>query len=159
MTVVQLNLEGTCRSDKKARPPKLLESALQQQIRGTLANVGYSSEEIGAARIKLACTCPNCGKRFEQYPEGKVGNTTGTPDLQVYRMTSAFPPVGIRLEVKTEKGGVRPAQEYLAQNGRSLIVRSVGDAVEAVRRVEQMLTEYQTPAAQIERLSRLETKP
>ena len=154
MGVVQLNFGGepgnVCRSDKPAKPPKLSEAALQAQIRQTLGVLGYSTAEVGSTRARV--TCKKCG--HNDWPAGWQGNSVGVPDLLVFRHDlPAFPPVAMFVEVKTGSGAVRPAQAVLAAAGRSVIVRSVGDAVRAVQAAEEAMTAYVTPAAQVLRLA------
>ena len=152
--VVQASIPGLVRADKVARPPKLSESALQKQIIRTLGLLGYACEEIGSTRARV--TCKNCG--HNDWPTGWQGNSVGTPDLQVFRYVADFPPVGIRLEVKTATGAVRFGQAELASSGRSRIVRSVKEALEAVLAVEALLTDYKCSATQTERLERFLTE-
>src|SRR4051812_41170414 len=92
---VQLNLTGITRADKKAKPPRRLESVLQAQSLKTLALMGYAGLEVGQGRkkIKVDCVCPRCSNKFEQwtYPTGYVGNDIGTPDTFMFRYSGGWP--------------------------------------------------------------------
>ncbi len=127
---------------------------MQSQIRATLANVSYATFEIGSARQKVQCPNATCGEWF--YPKGWQGNTVGVPDLLAYRNVEGFPAIAILLEVKTEDGGIRPAQKMLNEGNRSYVVRSCADALVAVRHAEATLSRYSTPLAHALRLGRFE---
>jgi hypothetical protein len=153
--IVQPHIPGLARADKAPVEQKIKESALVTQIRGTLANAGYTTFVVGEARAKVKCPAEGCGEVF--YPTGYAGNTPGTPDLLAFSNRADFPPVAFLIEVKTSKGKVREKQQVLADSGRSYIVRSCSDAVEAVRDAESRLTRYSTPERHIERLEAFET--
>lgn len=149
MPTVQLSIPGTCRSDKKARAPKLSESALQQQVRQTLGNLGYASAEVGASRQQV--TCPCCAQKF--FPEGWQGNTPGVPDLLLFRYATTFPPIAALVELKaTEKAPIRPAQKLLADAGRSQVAHSIEGVIRAVIHVEESMTRYKTPDSKMQQL-------
>ncbi len=157
MNIVQPPLPGTCRADKKARPPRLPEKSLQAHIRQALGLLGYASAEIGASRKYLKC--PACGN--PKVPpaidatHGNMGNSIGTPDLLVWLNTDQpdkFPPVGIMLEVKAEGGKATPEQQLLLDRGRSQIVRSVGEAVRAVKDAEDRMSGYKPSPAKREQI-------
>ena len=154
--IVQPHIPGLARADKAPVVPKIKESNLVTQIRATLANAGYATFEVGQARQKVKCPAEGCGEVF--YPAGFAGNTPGTPDLLAYRNAEGFPAISILLEVKTDKGRIRAKQRVLADSGRSYIVRSCADAVEAVRDAEAAISAYATPTAHRERLGRFETR-
>ncbi|MES2462788.1 MAG: hypothetical protein V4671_19575 [Armatimonadota bacterium] len=151
---LQLNLPGSCRVDKKARPPKRSEAALQQQARATMGLLGYASMETGQGRPKVKCPC-GCNHSFT--PGGYMGNSLGLPDVLFYRMNPAFPPVFVPVEMKTETGIVSPAQKLLADQGRSQVARSILETVQAVKKAEEFMDQYRfspEKRAQIERLIR-----
>jgi hypothetical protein len=154
MTAVQLNLPGTCRRDKKARPPKRLEGALQQQARATLANLGYSSLEAGVVRKKVPHECPQCRHRWQDYPKGWQGNSVGLPDVLALRYGSDFPGVAVLIEMKGQDTPIRPAQQALADAGRSVICHSIGDAVRAVLGAEVAMDAYRLDPRRRERIER-----
>ena len=148
---VQPHLEGLARSDKLPTAPRLSEAALQAQTRQTLAGLGYQSMEAGAARKKMECHCERCGNVWEQYPTGYQGNSLGFPDLSIYR-NNLFPPVFMQVEMKGAGTAIRPAQQTLADLGRSTICYSIGEAVEAVLASEIKMDLYRLPDDRRERL-------
>ena len=109
--IVQLNLPGTCRADKKARPPKISEGAIQAHTRTTLGLMGYLTLETGKARKKV--TCEKCRHTF--FPTGWQGNTPGFPDLTVLRR--GWPAGGALVEMKGETTPVETEQQQLADAG------------------------------------------
>ena len=146
----QPHIPGLARADKVAQHPKISESALQQQTRQTLANLGYASAEVGATRKQV--TCPCCAHRF--FPDGWQGNSVGWPDLQVFRFTPSFPPVAFPIELKTQTGKPSKTQQDLADRGRSQITHSIRETVEAIINAERLITDYHAAPEQIERLER-----
>lgn len=150
MAILQLNLEGTCRSDKKVKPPKRLEKQLQAQTIATLANLGYAALEVGATRPRV--TCRNCKTSFT--PTGWMGNAVGFPDLAVIRYSPAFPPVAALIELKGDGTKVRDEQQRLADAGRSIIAYSIEDAVRAMVATETALDSYRYPAERREQHQR-----
>lgn len=141
---IQPALDGLARKDKLPTTQRLSEAALQAQARQTLAGLGYQSMEAGASRKKMKCVCERCGNKWEQYPEGHVGNTVGLPDLHIYR-NNHFPPVAAWVELKGIGTAIRPKQQELADMGRSTICYSIGEAVEAVLQTEIKMDLYRLP--------------
>lgn len=77
--------------------------------------------------------CGTCGA--SNYATGWQGNTPGLPDLYVHRSGIGLP-IAVALELKAPKGKPTEAQQWLADSSMTRIVRSVGDALETVRRIE-----------------------
>lgn len=112
---------------KTPRLPRLRERDLQQHIRAALTHVGYSSLETGVPKRKTAC--PKCRHPFT--PTGG-NNSRGVPDLLVWR--DGWPEgVLLGLEVKGQDTAVSDAQKALAASCRVVIVRSIRDALLALR--------------------------
>lgn len=126
------------------------EASLQRDVRNTLGLLGYTIMETGKSRSMVACTA--CGKR--SYATGWQGNTPGLPDIYVH--CPRWPlPIAIAMELKAPKGKPSEAQKALADSGQTAIVRSVDDALELVRRMENLLGNHAKEEA-IERI--LKTK-
>ena len=153
--VIQPHIPGLSRVDRKPRPPKLSEAALQSQARATLALLGYATAEVGAGRKQVSCPC--CSHRF--FPEGWQGNTPGVPDLLAFRYHADFPPVAAMIELKQSEGSpIRPAQKALADAGRSRIAHTIGGIIAALLAAENELTAYHAPPEKIEQLERFLTQ-
>lgn len=107
------------------------EALFQNQICMMLRACGYTVIEIGKARAKSRCR--SCG--VYQYATGWQGNTVGAPDLYVH--SKHWPiPIGVGLELKTEKGAVRTEQQKIADDNMTVICRTVDDVINAMRKVE-----------------------
>lgn len=99
------------------------EEDVQRAIIQALRLNGY--EVLVTSRVRRRVQCAGCGRWAWQ--QGGDGVTKGTPDLFVY-VDSAWR----GLEVKGTGTAVSPEQARLAGEGKITIVRSVGEALEAV---------------------------
>lgn len=109
------------------------EAALQKAIVTCIATLGYVVMESGKSRSKV--TCRACGA--QTYATGWQGNTPGLPDLYVHHPDWFGMAVG--LELKGPKTVVTAVQQSLADNNITTIVRTVAEALHAVRRAESTL--------------------
>ena len=103
------------------------EAEVQKLIKEGLKTAGYTVMDTavyGSPRIMRAAK--------------QGGTTKGLPDLFV---THDSWPTGIfiGLEVKTEKGALKPEQQELLDRGRIAVVRSFEDAYRAVQDYEAEL--------------------
>jgi hypothetical protein len=89
--------------------------------------------ESGKSRSKVACRA--CGAKT--YATGWQGNTPGLPDLYIHHPDWFGMAVG--LELKGPKTAVTPVQQSLADANITTIVRTVAEALHAVRRAEATL--------------------
>lgn len=120
---------------------KPTEKQLQAQIVEGLGAAGYIVRQLG--HITKQVRCEQCG--HWQTPHVGYGNDAGVPDLLVAHRTW---PVGIwsGQEVKTprydtllgtiEGGRLSREQRELEELGRIVIIRSLEDALAALRRVK-----------------------
>jgi len=101
--------------------PKAREEDIQQAIIQTLRIHGY---EVLQTTVRVR-KCEKCGT----YPtKARYGATDGVPDLFVW-VEGAWRGI----EVKGPATKISDAQKRLAEKGRVVIVRSVEDALEAIR--------------------------
>ncbi len=112
----------------------MTEKELQNQIVCALRILGYTVLESGKGRSKTQCM--NCKSWF--YPKGWQGNTIGLPDLYVHNASWKVP-FGVGIELKTEKGAVRKAQQELANESMTIICRSLDDVLAALMDAENIL--------------------
>jgi hypothetical protein len=98
----------------------VLEKDLCRQIVAALRRKGFTVLEVGQLIARGS------------------GTTVGTPDLFVSR-----PSWGLwqAMEVKTEKGRIRPEQQAIAATGLSAIVRSVSQAIELAAQIDCRIAE------------------
>lgn len=122
--------------DKPKRRRQQPELALQRDVVTILSALGYTVLETGKSRGRVKCG--SCGAYSTA--TGWQGNTPGLPDLYVHRSGLRLP-VAVALELKSEKGKPTLAQQLLADNMMTYIVRSIGDALRCVRNVEERLGE------------------
>lgn len=114
-------------------PPRVPEKAIQKAIKDALEALGYRVVETGKARARSKAT--------GEYATGWQGNTPGCPDLFI--TGDGWPDIlWIAAECKGDGTDITPAQVALRDAGRTVIVRSVGDAVRAVHRVEYQLMSW-----------------
>lgn len=109
------------------------EAELQRAIVTAIASLGYVVMESGKSRSKVACRA--CGAKT--YATGWQGNTPGLPDLYIHHPDWFGMAVG--LELKGPKTAVTPVQQSLADANITTIVRTVAEALHAVRRAEATL--------------------
>jgi hypothetical protein len=107
------------------------EAVFQSQVCMMLRACGYTIIEVGKSRGKTRCR--SCGTF--QYATGWQGNTVGAPDLYVHCKDWPIP-IGVGLELKTEKGSVREAQQLIANENMTVICRNIDDVINAMRKVE-----------------------
>lgn len=110
------------------------ELRLQRDVVTVLSSLGYTIMETGKSRGRNKCA--NCGA--SNYATGWQGNTPGLPDLYAHRSGIGLP-IAVAMELKAPKGRPSEAQKWLADANMTRIVRSVGDALETVRRIEVKL--------------------
>jgi hypothetical protein len=110
------------------------ELRLQKDIVTVLCSLGYTVMETGKSRGRVRCS--SCGS--SSYATGWQGNTPGLPDLYAHRKGIAMP-VAVALELKAPKGKPTEAQQNLADQNMTRIVRSVSDALKAVLELETAL--------------------
>lgn len=112
----------------------MTEKELQNQIVCALRILGYTVLESGKARSKTQCM--NCKSWF--YPKGWQGNTVGLPDIYIHNANWKMP-IGIGIELKTEKGSVRKAQQDLADESMTKICRSLDDVLLVLMDAENLI--------------------
>lgn len=100
------------------------EEPVQARIIRALTLAGFTV--LSTVQRKRRVRCFKCGA--SQWPPGGTGTTPGVPDLLV-----CVPGGLVGLEVKGTRTQVRPEQKALARAGHIRIVRSVEEAMEAVR--------------------------
>lgn len=113
---------------------KVSETALQNQVKALLINLGYTVMETGKGRSRQ--TCSRCGNK--SYATGWQGNTRGLPDLYIHRQSW---PRGraVAVELKTPTGTIRKEQKELADAGLTYICRSVGCVIDVLVSCERDL--------------------
>lgn len=110
------------------------ELRLQKDVATVLSSLGYTVMETGKSRGRVKCN--TCGS--SNYATGWQGNTPGLPDVYVHRSGMGIP-IAVALELKAPKGKPTEMQKMLADNNMTRLVRSVGDALEAVHQIESRL--------------------
>jgi hypothetical protein len=109
----------------------LTEKQLQSSIVRALQLLGYTVFETGKTRTKVLC--PTCKTRH--YATGWQGNTIGVPDIYIHNRLWKIP-VGLGIELKTEKGTVRIQQQIFADLNVTHISRSLDDVLNILHTVE-----------------------
>lgn len=112
----------------------LSELAIQNQSVTLLQALGYVVMETGKSRSKQKCK--TCGTY--SYATGWQGNTVGLPDMYIHS-TNWPRGVAIAIEMKTEKGEIRPEQLKLAEQGLINICRSTSCVLQVIEKYEQSI--------------------
>jgi hypothetical protein len=119
---------------RKETVPKLDEATIQRQSTTLLHALGYTVMESGKSRSKQRCK--TCGTTA--YATGWQGNTVGLPDLYVHSIN--WPRgVALAIEMKTEKGVIRPEQLELANKGLINICRSTSCVLQVIEKYEESI--------------------
>jgi hypothetical protein len=148
--IVQPHLPGTARRDKKPRPVRRSEKVLQAHTRALLGQLGYASFEAGTNRPRVIC--PKCQCSF--VPTGFMGNSKAMPDLLFFRYAPGWPAVAVLIELKGPGTKIDPAQQLMADNGRSVICHSEYDAVRALLAAEIAMDAYRLAPERREQIER-----
>ena len=109
----------------------ITEKQLQLSIVQALQLLGYTVFETGKTRTKVLC--PTCKTRH--YATGWQGNTIGVPDIYIHHRLWKIP-IGLGIELKTEKGTVRTQQQIFADLNVTHISRSLDDVLNILHTVE-----------------------
>jgi hypothetical protein len=117
----------------------MTEKQLQQLVVQSLQLLGYTVFESGKARTKV--TCPSC--RTRHYATGWQGNTIGLPDLYVHN-TKWKIPIGVGIELKTEKGKVQTKQQIYSDMQVTRVCRSLDEVLNEIHTVELVIGNEQT---------------
>ena len=119
---------------RKETVPKIDEATIQRQTTTLLYALGYTVMESGKSRSKQRCKA--CGN--VAYATGWQGNTVGLPDLYVHSVN--WPRgVALAIEMKTEKGVIRPEQLELANKGLINICRSTSCVLQVIEKYEESI--------------------
>jgi hypothetical protein len=110
------------------------EKQLQGSIVRALQLLGYTVFETGKTRTKVSC--PTCKTRH--YATGYQGNTIGLPDIYIHN-SKWKTPIGVGIELKTEKGKVQDKQQMFASLQVTAICRSLDDVLDVLHTAELVL--------------------
>lgn len=110
---------------------QITEKQLQLSIVRALQLLGYTVFETGKTRTKVLC--PTCKTRH--YATGWQGNTIGVPDIYIHHRLWKIP-IGLGIELKTEKGTIRTQQQIFADLNVTHISRSLDDVLNILHTVE-----------------------
>lgn len=117
---------------KKQAERMVSEDEIQRAIIVDLRLRGY--EVLETSEHRRAEPCPHC-KKFHTSTQGR-GCLPGVPDLLVTH--EDFPELCfLGLEVKGPKTPITPKQQQLADAGRTVIVYSVKEALDAVQQAHK----------------------
>lgn len=109
------------------------EEQVQASIVQALRSAGY--EVLKTSRVRKRCV--HCGK----FSSGGDGVSRGVPDLLV-RNPEWPPAVWLGVEVKGGRTALSPEQHELLQRGSIVVVRSVDDALAALKAAEGHVGRY-----------------
>lgn len=109
---IKLAAVETSRVAQKGAQRRRPEYTLCYQVKETLELLGYVVKRTGQRRSDFG------------------GQDAGTPDVFAAKPGS---PMWLGMEAKVDKGRLSPAQQELVDAGCSVVIRSVQDAVDAVR--------------------------
>jgi len=119
---------------KRNKASRQSEASIQTEIRSLLIVLGYTVMETGKGRSRVSCR--SCGAKT--FATGWQGNTPGLPDLYVHR-SGWQQPIAVGLELKAKDGKPSDAQQWLASQCMTRIVRSCAEALSIVLDIELLL--------------------